>query len=249
MIRVSFFVCFSFNFFFCGREVSEREMSYSFLADVFPTWKSGDAERTANGSLRDLAAGIDIYENFETSPSSATPKMPQPHSTTMHGGTTVALGDQDLLTESFGDYTFPLENQRGPGPKAFDADDDYFKLLSDEWLEDTTRYQAQARSPFQPKDYAEEEQQSSSSSSHPHKKGCMDVAKHLDQCEECRTRLENIFRKLLHRAGETKRAVVQATSSKLGGSLIDVLLLVGIGVFVIFVLDAFVKLGRYLTAD
>lgn len=230
------------RFIFCGGEVSEREMSYSFLSDVFPTWKGGNAETTGNGSLRDLAAGIDIYENFETAPS--TPQMPKPHSTTMHGGTTVAPPDQDLLTESFSDYTLPLETNKGPGPKPFDAEDDYFKLLSEDWYQDTARYQAQARSPFQPKDYAEEGPGGGHAANADH--DCMNVAKHLDRCEECRTRLERIFSKLLGKVKKTKQAVV---STGLAGSLVDIMLLVGIGVFVIFVLDAFVKLGRYLTSD
>jgi len=215
-------------------------MSYSFLSDVFPTWKGGEAQ-----PLRDMASGIDLYENFDAAPAAA---FPQPMSTSLAGVVGPPDQDKGLLAESFTDYNLPLETQTGgPGPNPFDSEDDYFKILSEDWLKDTRRYQAQARLPFQPKDYAEEDP-GDHPEGHPegHQAGCMNVAKHLDGCEECRTKLERIFTKLLHKGKEVKRKMM---SSNLTTSLVDVMLLVGIGVFVIFVLDAFVKLGRYLTAD
>ena len=215
-----------------------RDMSYSFLSDVFPTWKGGDA-RTGNGSLRDLASGIDLYENFDVAPTSQL-EMPKPQSTSLSG--VLPPQDKGLLSESFNDYTLPLETQTGgPGPQPFDTDGDYFKILSEDWEKDTARYQAQARSPFQPKDYAEEGPNDDHGAQPAHGEGCMGVAKHLDGCEECRSRLEHIFRKILHKTGDVKKRMA---SSNLSSNLIDVMLLVGIGVFVIFVLDAFVKLGR-----
>jgi hypothetical protein len=217
-------------------------MAYSFLADVFPTWKGGDAQ-----PLRDMASGIDLYENFDAAPSK--PEMPKPMSTSLAGIVGPPEEDKGLLAESFTDYNLPLETQTGgPGPRPFDTDDDYFKILSEDWLKDTRKWQAQARSPFQPKDYAEEDQREAAAHQDDHTKGCMNVAKHLDGCEECRTRLEHIFTKLLSKGKEVKHNA-NALSSSLSSSLMDVILLVGIGVFVIFVLDAFVKLGRYLTSD
>ena len=215
-------------------------MSYSFLSDVFPTWKGGNA--STQNPLRDMAAGIDLYEDFDASPTKDI-KMPQPQSTSLAG--VVPPPDQDLLMESFKDYNLPLETQvGGSGPKPFDSDEDYFKILSEDWLKTTRDWQAQARSPFQPKDYAEEDQPTDARAA---TKGCMDVAKHLDGCEECRSRLEHIFRKLLGISKEHKPA--QKNPSDFTSSLMDVMLLVGIGVFVIFILDAFVKLGRYLRSD
>ena len=218
-------------------------MSYSFLSDVFPTWKKEHAN-----PLRDMASGIDLYENFDAAPSSV-PTMPQPMSTSLSGVVGPPERDNGLLSESFTDYNLPLETQTGgAGPKPFDSDDDYFKILSEDWLKDTRRYQAQARSPFQPKDYAEEEPGDDLNNHNlpqQPKQHCMNVAKHLDGCEECRTSLERIFGKLLHKGKETKRKLM-SSNLNLTTSLMDVMLLVGIGVFVIFVLDAFVKLGRYL---
>jgi hypothetical protein len=218
-------------------------MSYSFLTDVFPKWNhnnQGDVAGTiGNTSLRDMAAGIDIYENFESTPAI---QMPKPQSTSLAGVVTVAVApeDGDLLKESFTDYNLPLETKGGPGPQPFDSEDDYFKILSEDWHRDTARYQAQARSPFQSKDYAEETQIGANRAG---SNACMGVAKHLDGCKECKTRLEHIFRKLLG-SGKTKNRSDQTTNQ-----LLNVLLMVGIGVFVIFVLDAFVKLGRYLARE
>lgn len=219
-------------------------MSYSFLTDVFPTWKDG------GGSLSDLTSGLDLYENFEAAAAAAVtpPKMPKPVHPT--NSSSIIEPDKGLMKESFADG-FPLETQRGPGPKPFDETDDYFKLLSEDWYQDTARYQAQARSPFEPKglapafeskEYAEEEQPLATAEA---KRGCMNVAQHLDGCKECRSRLEHIFRKITGGAAQQVKSGLQ----KGGSSLLDIMMLVGIGIFVIFVLDAFVRLGRYLTSD
>jgi len=213
-------------------------MSYSFISDVYPKWK--DNNKTT--CLESMTAGIDLYENFETS--NELPKMPQPQSTSMSGVVPPPNDVKGLLTESFTDYNLPLKTNNGSGPQPFDTDGDYFKLLSEDWYEDTARYQANARSPFQPKDYAEEDQVTNSSTSS--NSECIGVAQHLDGCKECRTRLEHIFRKLLGKAKETKKKIV---SSSLSANLIDVMLLVGIGIFVIFLLDGFVKLGRFLKSN
>lgn len=219
-------------------------MSYSFLTDVFPTWKNGGVDANP---LRDMASGIDLYENFDSAPSSTNIEMPKPHSSSLAGVVGPPSSDKGLLAESFTNYNLPLETQTGgPGPRPFDTDDDYFKILSEDWLKDTRNWQAQARSPFQPKDYAEEDQREAAAATIKGGQGCMNVAKHLDGCEECRTRLEHIFFKLLKKGKETKKKVL---SSNLTSSLVDVMLLVGIGIIVIFVLDGFVKLGRYLTSD
>ena len=163
------------------------------------------------------AGGIDLHESFEAPP--PPPKKP--------------AADEDLM-EPFG---FPLENQRGPGPKAYDHDDgDYFKLLSEDWIKDTSRYQAQARSPFQPKQYAEEDP-----GPVPNNKGCNSVAKHLDDCAECRIKLEHIFRKLL-----LSKTPTTPPPSPPQTSMTDMMLLVGIGIFIIFLMDALIKLGKYL---
>jgi hypothetical protein len=71
-------------------------------------------------------------------------------------------------------------------------------------------------------------------------KGCMSVAKHIDECAACRTRLEQIFLKLFKPTNEVKK------TGSLLGNIGDLLIIIGIGFLVIFILHGFVKLGRLL---
>ena len=141
--------------------------------------------------------------------------------------------DNDLLMKDV--------DQRTPKtstPEAFDASSDYFKILASKW-------EPTPPSPKKP------------SSSH---QGCMSVAEHLDQCSDCRARLEQIFRRLLDKpivpivpiapvaTVPTVPTVltppthsVQSTQSV----YLEITLLVLLGIFIVFVLDAFVRLGKY----
>ncbi len=205
-------------------------MSYSFLSDAYPNWK--EEKRVADSSS--------LYENFEASTEIKMPQPPKNHPTPKQQASGVS--DNDLLTESFTDYNLPLETtNRGPQP--FDTTSDYFKILSNDWNKDVSRYQANARVPFGPKIYPEtnggEEEQLGQSSP-----DCMRIAHHIDQCKMCRNRLQDIFQKLFSDKEQPKRQ--QQPQQNTFSTLADILLLVGIGLFVIFVLDGFVKLGRYI---
>lgn len=209
-------------------------MSYSFLSDAFPSWQSATKDQKGEGTL---------FENFEADAAvavaAAKPQIPKNHPTPRQQASSVHP-DKDLLTESFTDYNLPLETNRGPGPQPFDSTSDYFKLLSNDWNKDMAKYQATARLPFGPKDYSGEEAQHAGG-------GCMNIAKHIDQCADCRKRLEGIFRKLFMPPATptTTTTANKKQNADLFSNLADVLLLVGIGLFVIFILDGFVKLGRY----
>jgi len=214
-------------FFFLIR-VFKKEMSYSFLSDAFPTWK----EKTA----LDVASAVDLYENFESS----SDAKPQPLASPS-GRSANKASDMDLRTDH------PLDTNRGPGPQPFDSTSDYFKILSSNWEKDTNRYQSQARAPFgmeefagtnASSDYLEEEQLGGEAN-----KGCMSVAKHIDECASCRNRLEQIFHKLFARQNAPPPRPKQ---KNLLSDMGDLLILVGIGLFIIFILHGFVKLGRFL---
>lgn len=205
-------------------------MSYSFLSDVFPNWKDPSLE----SATMNKGAGS-LYENFEV----GEIKMPQPPK---NYPTPKQQAEKDLLTESFTDYNLPLETNRGPGPQPFDSTSDYFKILTNDWNKTVSKYQADARIPFGPKDYSAEEEQLGHSQNNTD--SCINIAKHIDQCVGCRKRLEDIFRKLFADTTTTP-STIKSQKDDLFSRLADVLLLVGIGLFVIFVLDGFVKLGRY----
>lgn len=192
-------------------------MSYSFLTDVYPSWK--------DEKHMDLATTL--HENFnDIKPSRKEVRA-----------------DRDLKNEA------PLDTNRGPGPQPFDSTSEYMKIISGDWNKDMDKYQAQAREPHiegfasaNGPEYLEEDQLSNSHIGD----GCMNVAKHIDECKECRTRLEVIFRKYLVGSvnpEESKKTVEKRTMLN---DMTDMILLVCIGLFIIFILDGFVRLGKYL---
>lgn len=197
-------------------------MSFSFLDDAYPGWKN--EQKCANeGNLSDV---FSLYEDFDSSP-----KMPQPRGDVKPGSPSVYDGkpDADLRIETFKDYNLPLETAtRGPGPKPYDSDDDYFKILSSDWERDVARYQANARDPFLPKDYSEESPRSEGKANA--NAGCVDVAHHLDDCKACRHRLEDIFRKVFERPSPTAK-------KNQDGGLGEWIMLIVIGMLIIFALD------------
>ena len=221
-----------FVFFFLVTTIRwKKKMSYSFLEDVFPAWKEQ--------GKKDIAAGVDLYEDFDAS---STNPMPQPSSEGVHG---ILAPPKDLLNESFTDYNLPLE-KTSSGPQPFDGiEDDYFQLLSENWTKTTGDYQAAARIPFSNvggnNNYVEESPIDRSATTAT--ESCMDVAKHLDYCKDCKSRLEHIFKKLMDTSTASSTHVAASATTT---TTQDIILLVAIGVFIIFVLDAFVRLGRYL---
>ena len=134
--------------------------------------------------------------------------------------------DTDLLAENFTDYNLPIKKTKDT-PQPFDHTSDYFKLVTADW---DAKEQEKHVSPAKPQTGT----------------GCMQVADHLDQCADCRMRLEQIFRKLL---GKPLQIPIVETSKqqhlgKTSGSL-DLILLLLMGIFIVFVLDAIVKLTKY----
>lgn len=200
-------------------------MSFSFLDDAYPGWKN--EQKCANeGNLSDV---FSLYEDFDGADTSL--KMPQPRKNLEPGSASVYDGkpDADLRIETFKDYNLPLETaSRGPGPKPYDSDDDYFKILSSDWERDVARYQATARDPFLPKDYSEEGQIDGKGRDH---SDCVNVAHHLDDCKTCRHRLEDIFRKVFEKPAPKNRA--DDGSDSLG----EWIMLIVIGMLIILALD------------
>ena len=181
-------------------------MMYSFISDAFPTWKDKEENQTK------------LYENFSS---------PDP---------TEIQKDMDLKVD------YPLQTQKGSGPHPFDSSSDYMKILSGNWENTMNQYQSSARAPFQMEEFAptlaskttnflEEEQLGSMKEK---RLNCLRVADHLEQCNECKQRIEQIFQKVLARPVP----VIQP-------NMLSLLLLLLLGILIIFVLDGFVKLGRY----
>lgn len=132
--------------------------------------------------------------------------------------------DSDLLAEKFTDYNLPMTPTKDV-PQPFDQTSaDYFKILNSNWDSPNEADHLAPRPAAPP--------QASSASTE-----CLNVAKHLDNCSACRTRLEHIFRKMYANKPVTSNAAPW---------YLDLALLLLIGIFIVFVLDAFVRLGRYL---
>lgn len=187
-------------------------MSFSFLSDAFPEYKaSGASVATA------------LYEDFGSFSSPVAKKQQE---------------DSDLLVENFSDYNLPIKDTRGV-PKAFDASDDYFRLInavnggSDNPMVGVQQVREQAPSAGIPS-------AGIPSAGDSKEIGCMDVAAHLDHCEECKQRLEVIFRRLVSTQEPPQKKQENNSVTT------DLILLIVLGIFIVFVLDIFVRLGKYL---
>lgn len=185
---------------FLGCKCKDQEMSFSFLSDAYPGYKSENS-------------GPKLFEDFGVV-GNKNNKVSYP-------------GDSDLLLQE----PTPQEPKQKANsvPAAFDSSSDYFKILASEWVEEKPN----ATEHFE-------------GATNKNKTGCMDVALHLDNCKECRSRLEQIFRKLLKNPVENERELKVHKKEPLTW-LLDIVLLFCLGIFIVFVLDSFVRLGRYFT--
>jgi hypothetical protein len=201
-------------------------MAYSFLSDAFPSWKEKAPSSTG------------LYEDFESK------NVEKTLSTTQKK-------DLDLRVD------YPLQTNRGSGPQPFDMATDYYKLITGNWEKDMAQHAANARAPFEMEhfsnngassgggataltsEYQEEEQLTRDTSD------CMGAAKHIDQCSACKQRIEQVFRNMFTREINQAKAG-EIPKKSFWGDAAELLLLVVVGLFVIFVLDGFVRLGRYL---
>jgi hypothetical protein len=159
--------------------------------------------------------------------------------------------DYDLLQEG-DEFNMPMKFE---SPEAIDPGmDDYYKLINSEFDKDTLN---SYRYPYQDTNYAEEIQFTEDNN-----KKCQaslpNRAKyHLQKCKQCRLRLKawlEEFGEILSEAKEipndiksdimnTKDKVKQLIPSHLR-SIVDLIFFVAIGLFLIFVLDTFVRLGK-----
>lgn len=170
--------------------------------------------------------GKELFEDFSAPKAIHTPKS-------------ASFEDNDLLMKDLDHHN----NKRSTPtasvktvPEAFDASSDYFKILASKWEPqkvDTT---------------AAVVQQSNQT-------GCMDVAEHIDKCSDCRARLEQIFRRLLERPIALPVAAAPVVTPTLAvvekpalPVYVEITLLILLGIFIVFVLDAFVRLGKYFKA-
>ena len=142
-------------------------------------------------------------------------------------------GDADLLVENFSDYNLPIKETKGM-PRAFDASDDYFRLVN------AVNGESETKMVGVPQVIEQEPSVNPAASKNI---GCMDVASHLDHCDECRKRLETIFRNIV---SHDKQKIAQPEQRNPSNVTTDLVLLIVLGIFIVFVLDIFVRLGKFL---
>lgn len=174
----------------------------------------------------------DAFPNYKAEQPSATHANLHENFGTI-SSVTKKSDDSDLRVENFTDYNLPVKKHANV-PEAFDASgvsSDYFKILAADW--DSAEAQP-TKPPTQLKDATK-------------KTGCMDVANHIDSCSECRIRLESIFRNLLAKPLAPGAAAVVTAPKNDSKPYLEITLLILLGIFIVFVLDAFVRLGRYFT--
>lgn len=159
----------------------------------------------------------DAFPTYDNSQDSPTTSLYEDFSSVAPGEPARSGEDSDLLAEKFTDYNLPLTPSKDT-PQPFDhTSADYLKIIKADW-DDTHLVKPQKTTK--------------------HHDDCLNVAKHLDECSTCRSRLENIFRKLYQKP--------ETPVNSPAPWYIDIVLLLLIGIFIVFVLDAFVRLGRYL---
>lgn len=171
----------------------------------------------------------DAFPNYQTPVGAAATSLYEDFEPTKKNvPATVDPADNDLLMMP------EKKKSTNTIPEAFDASSDYYKILASKWEPAKSEEEVQLQL----------QQQHSSG-------GCMNVAQHLDQCSDCRARLEQIFRKLLSKPlavvppRQDEMVIVKSSSSSSSSWLLEITLLLLLGVFIVFVLDAFVRLGKY----
>lgn len=72
---------------------------------------------------------------------------------------------------------------------------------------------------------------------------CIDILKHLTQCEACRSKISNELKKPAdHKGGETKHHEAEEENAEIDGT--EIALFISCGIFMIFLIDSIMKLGR-----
>ena len=166
-----------------------------------------------------------------------------------------SIGTDNDLRVDYDEFNLPLH---WDAPQGVDTmDDDYYRLIneSNEGVGPGDIYET-----FKSPDYAEENQFSNTFTQECAQAFPTHVQYHLKKCIECRKRI----RKLLNDFNDdfnvqtnkqtnekTNENVIENNTDKIKkflpkGPFIDLLVFIAFGVFVIFILDAFVRLGKSL---
>jgi len=159
--------------------------------------------------------------------------------------------DYDLLVEG-DEFNMPIHYT---APEAADPGlDDYYKLINSEFDKDTIN---SYKYPYQDTNYNEEVQFIQQ-----HNKKCQsavpDRAKyHLKKCKQCRKRMKQWLEELGELITDVKELPKDLTDSAINTKekvkhlvpshlkdIVDLIFFIAIGIFLIFVLDTFVRLGK-----
>lgn len=163
--------------------------------------------------------------------------------------------DQDLIM-NHDEFNVPLHFE---APEAKDPGmDDYYKLINSQYDIDTIKsYQY----PFQDTNYAEELQFNHLYTQECHKTFPNKVKYHLKKCKHCRTRMKqwlqefgDIAEDITEIPRQINNDLIEPVKHNLKQMVpsqfreyIDLIFFVAIGIFLIFILDTFVRLGRTFT--
>ena len=157
--------------------------------------------------------------------------------------------DYDLMVRH-DEFNLPMHFE---SPEALDPGlDDYYKLINSDIDQDTIN---SYRYPYQDTNYAEEVQFHTGYSKKCHSALPNKTKYHLKKCKHCRNRMKEWLRELgdivedipkeIHQEviKPTKDHIKQLVPREFRG-YVDLLFFIAIGVFLIFVLDTFVRLGK-----
>lgn len=78
---------------------------------------------------------------------------------------------------------------------------------------------------------------------HIEKFGCKNFVEHFNNCPECRKALKTEL--MEHLENKKKTTIETFTTSELPRKYKDILILIALGIFIIFVCDCLVRLGRF----
>ena len=157
--------------------------------------------------------------------------------------------DEDLLLDH-DEFNIPLHLE---APEAIDPGmDDYYKLVNSQFDSDTIN---SYRFPFQDTNYAEEVQFDNLNNRECNKVFPAKVKRHLKKCKYCRKKMKNWLQEFGELIEDTiidgpkkaiepvKEGVKQLFPVQFRG-YVDLIFFIALGIFLIFVLDTFVRLGK-----